>query len=1166
MILKADGEYAIGDLLSEVARERGCLGTAIERSPTGSSSSNGLAERAVQSLEEKMRTIKLDLEERVQGEVSVLWTAMEWLPTYAADMLNKYQVGKDRKTAYERIYGKPYRGEVYEFLSPILHRVIGGIRGGEMQERWLEGLYLGKLWGSDEFIISTNDGKVVRARAVTPRPNGVQLTTEMIRTVQGHPWNPTGVITHADVRPTAAPVPMQPNPATPKVPIPRGFRITERMLKKFGYTEGCPHCRALERGDNRGTSHHSKACRTRLEELIADDAEFGDAILGADQRANEYLARRVEESAQGQEAAPSGSLGRGTRTEGEMAAKGDRFMEEHANADDATAKRRRLDDESPREYPGGDSHAASSSSVPLSGGYRAREQDEPVENKRRRQELLGLHDSHQSRFDVCEVFSPPRTTTRANATGFRGGWACDYRYEDPLTGRKYDLLTARDQKEVRRLLRRDCPELLTCSPPCTVFSQANTTGKQTAREMAEAVEMIRFSLELCRIQHVAGRAFIFEHPLGARTWKLPVVQQFMNDLEVYVANFHQCQYGQVARKSNGETGAVLKPTRLLTNRWVFVDLFSRRCPRDHVHVHLQGGLTTKAASYTDEMCDVMLEGVALLKAARPEALDSNLSALEELHEDDYRDDYRPEEFDVDANDEPVLDERLVMEGKTEELQYMKHVGVWKVEARSKVLARNPRAKIIGTKWVVKATNDYSGAKCRLVGQEFASRDKREDLFAGTPPLSAMRWLLSRAMSKGRASRRPKIGILDIRKAFLHGYIERELYVELPVEDPDSDGGRNIGRLVRSLYGTRDAPMAWQKVVREFMNKLNFPASPISAGVYWHSGRDLQVISHVDDFLIIGDEGDVKWLIAEIESCFEAKSKVLGFGPNDDTVGQFLKREIRVIRNGIVIEGDQNHVHQLLKEAGMVDCKGVDTPGVKHEVAVESPVLEPADASQFRRAAAVINYISQDRPDLCFTSRQICKGMASPRQCDILTLKRCLRYLRKHPRVALHYGIQDMPTHLDVFSDSDWANDTVTRRSTSGGLVRHGGHSIAWWSKLQARVALSSCEAEVNGLVKAASEGLYLQRLAGTLGAQTSLRLQTDASAAKGVLMRNGCGKLKHLSAKQLWVQEHVERREIEIEKIPRSSNYADVLTHCWENKDFWMFLDTGFVFPGPDPH
>ena len=113
-------------------------------------------------------------------------------------------------------------------------------------------------------------------------------------------------------------------------------------------------------------------------------------------------------------------------------------------------------------------------------------------------------------------------------------------------------------------------------------------------------------------------------------------------------------------------------------------------------------------------------------------------------------------------------------------------------------------KFVKTRWVQTVKGD--DVRCRLVAQEFAHGDPREDLFAGTPPLFAARLLVSRT-----ATRRPKkhtLMVLDVSCAFLYAPIKRTVYIELPEEDQKSQTGEWVGKLEKALYGTRDAPQAW----------------------------------------------------------------------------------------------------------------------------------------------------------------------------------------------------------------------------------------------------------------------------------------------------------------------------------------------------------------------
>ena len=109
----------------------------------------------------------------------------------------------------------------------------------------------------------------------------------------------------------------------------------------------------------------------------------------------------------------------------------------------------------------------------------------------------------------------------------------------------------------------------------------------------------------------------------------------------------------------------------------------------------------------------------------------------------------------------------------------------------------------------------------------------------------------------------------------------------------------------------------------------------------------------------------------------------------------------------------------------------------------------------------------------------------------------------------------------------------------------GAHVICHWARTQQLIALSSAEAELNAAVKAAQEGLGLAHLEEELGRRVLVRLLGDSSANHGIIQRQGSGKVKHLSVRQLWLEQQAELGVCIHSKIPRLLNSADMLTHHW---------------------
>ena len=216
-------------------------------------------------------------------------------------------------------------------------------------------------------------------------------------------------------------------------------------------------------------------------------------------------------------------------------------------------------------------------------------------------------------------------------------------------------------------------------------------------------------------------------------------------------------------------------------------------------------------------------------------------------------------------------------------------------------------------------------------------------------------------------------------------------------------------------------------------------------------------------------------------------------------------------------------------------------------------MEPADAKRFRGSVARLNYLAQDRPDLSLASCVLSTKMGNPMVGDEVGMKRVLRYLQGHPRLIIHYGWQTCPDQLNLYTDSDWASCHRTRRSKTGGCIMHGAHLLQFWCKQQDRIAVSSAEAELKAACKGVSELLLLSNIAHhATGRKVELSHSLDASACRGIMFREGAGPIKHLDIRQLWVQEVIRDRLIEVIKIPRKQNLADFLCfpakeHTWRD-------------------
>ena len=130
----------------------------------------------------------------------------------------------------------------------------------------------------------------------------------------------------------------------------------------------------------------------------------------------------------------------------------------------------------------------------------------------------------------------------------------------------------------------------------------------------------------------------------------------------------------------------------------------------------------------------------------------------------------------------------------------------------------------------------------------------------------------------------------------------------------------------------------------------------------------------------------------------------------------------------------------------------------------------------------------------------------------------------------------------MYTDTDWASDELTRKSVSCTVERYGSHMLDCSVAKQSLVALSSGEAEFYGIVRAVATSKQTSQILEQIGMQSEVTIASDSSAALGICTRTGSGKVRHLSIKELWIQESYRKKEFQLVSVDTLLNWADIGT------------------------
>lgn len=267
-----------------------------------------------------------------------------------------------------------------------------------------------------------------------------------------------------------------------------------------------------------------------------------------------------------------------------------------------------------------------------------------------------------------------------------------------------------------------------------------------------------------------------------------------------------------------------------------------------------------------EFVDTVLEGLAMHMAVN--AMDPGLMdlAMEDMSDPVQEIEFQQSLRGIDDVSGESIDPVLIQRAREGEMAGFRKPEVYTYAPRGE--AKNDSAgKFIGVRWVDrdKGSAEHPDVRCRLVGQEFATSEKRHDLYAPTPPLAAARMLVSNCASRGLGGPGARrLCLIDVKKAFLYGKARRRIYVEFPEEDKRKPLVDCVGRLNKAMYGTRDAPVVWQEHLEAPLVELGFTACVPTPCVYYNATTDVLIVAHVDDMLCEGDGQILRELVKSLD--------------------------------------------------------------------------------------------------------------------------------------------------------------------------------------------------------------------------------------------------------------------------------------------------------------
>jgi len=388
--------------------------------------------------------------------------------------------------------------------------------------------------------------------------------------------------------------------------------------------------------------------------------------------------------------------------------------------------------------------------------------------------------------------------------------------------------------------------------------------------------------------------------------------------------------------------------------------------------------------------------------------------------------------------------------------------------------------------------------------------------------------------------------MDVRTAYLNAPMGVEVYLIIP--EGFTDAGK-AGLLLKAMYGTKQSGSLWRTHINDALTGMRAVQSDAVPCVYhiMVNGHKAIVEAHVDDIVIAGENLAA---VVQVKTMIAAVFDIRDLGQVSNYLGMAVKWDRAA---GTVSLSDPRHTAGILADFGMEDCKPNTTPMVHGLVLGDGERLE--EPNRYAELVGSLLFLAnQTRPDNAFAVGRLAMRMAIPTEKDMAAAKAVVRYLKGTKDMGLVYGRAE---RLAGWADSDWAGHVGTRKSTTGFVFTLHGGPISWRSRPQGLVTSSTMEAGYVAASEGVKDSLWMRRLVGYMGEDSSPVTIREDNHACLALATNGIfsTKSKHVDVRLHLERDNVAGGEVFLQYTPTEEMLADGFTKALDGPAFLKFRE-----------
>ncbi|KAL0539708.1 hypothetical protein IC582_023924 [Cucumis melo] len=214
--------------------------------------------------------------------------------------------------------------------------------------------------------------------------------------------------------------------------------------------------------------------------------------------------------------------------------------------------------------------------------------------------------------------------------------------------------------------------------------------------------------------------------------------------------------------------------------------------------------------------------------------------------------------------------------------------------------------------------------------------------------------------------------MDVKSAFLNGYLNEEVYVAQPKGFIDSEFPQHVYKLNKALYELKQAPKAWYERLTIYLSCKGYSRGEADKTLFIHKTNEKLTVAqiYVDDIIFRGFPQD---LVNNFIDIMKSEFKMSMVGELSCFMGLQIKQ-----RSEDIFISQEKYAKNIVKSFGLEQSRHKRTPAMTHVKITKDTNGTIVDHKLYKSMIGSLLYLTVSQPDIAYAIGICAHFQSNPR--------------------------------------------------------------------------------------------------------------------------------------------------------------------------------------------